>query len=992
MRSRIVTWLALGCVAGLFVACYGRAIFQGEQFAYRDAGDYYYPLHQRVQSEWNAGRWPLWEPEENGGMPLLGNPTAAVLYPGKLVFAVVDYPLAARLYIMGHTLLALAAMSVLLRHWGASRAASALGALGYAFGAPVLFQSCNVIFLVGAAWLPLGIRAADRWLRLGRRIALAELAVVLAMQTLGGDPESAYLVGVCAGGYAAGLAWRGRATVAGAASGVCSKLLIVAAAWCAATLAAAHWLPPLRPSTGGPAPAPFVWTPWVGPLVASAWGLAGLVLVVKWVRRRTRPGSGPALVPMLFGLVVAAAVAAAVSAAQLLPAIEFIRQSTRAGHGGARYDKYAFSLHPARLAELIWPNVFGTTFRGNTLWLGAFAPRTPDVRLWVPTLYLGGLTLVLAVGGSAFGRRDEDPEPARRPWRAWMAAVAAISLLASFGEYGSPLWLARVVSSAAPSTRVPGALEDGDGGLYWLLATVLPGFGLFRFPSKLLTFTVLGLAVLAARGWDAIVAGDARARRWSAACATLLFGLSLAALAATAVGRSAFLAWLNAQEFRSMYGPIDALGALAETRRALLQGAVIMAASLALTSRRATRRPEMAASLALVIVCVDLALGNALIVATVPQSAMDAGSDAGAAITQAERARPTPGPFRIFRTLNWTPLPWSQTRAADRFRNLVIWEHETLCPKYAVNLGFSYTLTLGATQLFDHERFFGGFNSRARENTARLLHMAPGAELAVYPRRSYDLWNTRYFILPYSVKWDDAYRGIASFVERTEQIAPPPGAFAGPDGARKEQAWIARHDYQVRRNLNAYPRAWVVHGARSLPDRVAPGGGADRDQFMYEMLFSNDISWPDPNRVVHDPRRVVWLESSTRRALDAFLPGGLTAPDETVAVARYEPDRVELDAVLRRPGIVVLADTLYPGWSLTIDGRAAPMIAANRMMRAAAVDAGRHRLVYSFRSASFQAGFIVSGLGLAALVLLAAWSLATRRGDRKAGAAADRRG
>ena len=78
------------------------ALFQDRQFGFRDAGHYYYPLHQRVQKEWNAGRWPLWEPEENAGMPLLGNPTAAVLYPGKLVFAVLPYAWAARIYIVMH--------------------------------------------------------------------------------------------------------------------------------------------------------------------------------------------------------------------------------------------------------------------------------------------------------------------------------------------------------------------------------------------------------------------------------------------------------------------------------------------------------------------------------------------------------------------------------------------------------------------------------------------------------------------------------------------------------------------------------------------------------------------------------------------------------------------------------------------------------------------------------------------------------------------------
>src|SRR5262249_32714387 len=265
---------------------------------------YYYPLYQRVQAEWAAGRWPLWEPEENSGMPLLGNPTAAVLYPGKLVFALVRYPLAARLYVVGHTVLALAAMLALLRHWGISWVGSTLGALAYAFGGPVLFQYCNIIYLVGAAWLPLGLRAVDRWLRLGRRIALAELAVVLAMETLGGDPESAYLTGVCAVGYAIGLTWgRGGAArrirrhqTVRAIFGV----LLVLTLWVVATLTAARWAPVSERSR----------TPWIGSLVLAAWGLAALVLLVRWWKLR-KAGARPILVPSLFGLMVAALVAAA---------------------------------------------------------------------------------------------------------------------------------------------------------------------------------------------------------------------------------------------------------------------------------------------------------------------------------------------------------------------------------------------------------------------------------------------------------------------------------------------------------------------------------------------------------------------------------------------------------------------------------------------------------------------------------------------------------
>ena len=146
--------------------------FADRQFGFRDAGHFYYPLYQRVQEEWNQGRWPLWEPEENAGMPLLGNPTAAVLYPGKLVFAVLPYAWGARLYVVSHTALAFVAMLVLMRSWSTSWVGSALGALAYAFGGPILFQYCNIIYLVGAAWLPLGMHAVDRWVRLGRRWGL----------------------------------------------------------------------------------------------------------------------------------------------------------------------------------------------------------------------------------------------------------------------------------------------------------------------------------------------------------------------------------------------------------------------------------------------------------------------------------------------------------------------------------------------------------------------------------------------------------------------------------------------------------------------------------------------------------------------------------------------------------------------------------------------------------------------------------------------------
>jgi hypothetical protein len=59
MRRALLASLAGGCLAALTLACHGGVILRAEQPGYRDASHYYYLLHQRIQREWSAGRWPL---------------------------------------------------------------------------------------------------------------------------------------------------------------------------------------------------------------------------------------------------------------------------------------------------------------------------------------------------------------------------------------------------------------------------------------------------------------------------------------------------------------------------------------------------------------------------------------------------------------------------------------------------------------------------------------------------------------------------------------------------------------------------------------------------------------------------------------------------------------------------------------------------------------------------------------------------------------------
>ncbi len=170
----------------------------------------------------------------------------------------------------------------------------------------------------------------------------------------------------------------------------------------------------------------------------------------------------------LLGVAVAGA-----AAVQLVPLLEMAAQSSRGQ--GLPFESFSiWSLHPRRLPDVFVPGFLGRT---DQLYRDAFwGHRLVDKELpYVLGLYFGAVPLALAALG---GLRRRGPLP--RALRLFLLGLAAAGAAMALGRF------------------LPG---------FETLYETLPPLRLFRYPIKFVTLAVLPVALLAAIGAEALLAG-----------------------------------------------------------------------------------------------------------------------------------------------------------------------------------------------------------------------------------------------------------------------------------------------------------------------------------------------------------------------------------------------------------------------------------------------------------------------------------------------------
>jgi len=87
------------------------------------------------------------------------------------------------------------------------------------------------------------------------------------------------------------------------------------------------------------------------------------------------------------------------------------------------------------------------------------------------------------------------------------------------------------------------------------------------------------------------------------------------------------------------------------------------------------------------------------------------------------------------------------------------------------------------------------------------------------------------------------------------------------------------------------------------------------------------------------------------------------------AIVKYGNSYVAVRAFLNNPGVLVLADSFYPGWQVSVDGNESKILRANFFFRAVSLPAGEHLVEFRYRPASFTIGLAISLATLCGVVL-----------------------
>ena len=914
-RGHLFAALALATFVALLFA---PLLFTNRVLASGDILLYFYPYRDYAAEAFRQGRVPLWNPYSFNGVPFLANPQAAVLYP--LHWPLSWLPVTKQIYWSAaiHAWLLGYGGYWLMRRWGLGLApalATAIALAGSGFYGGLIG---HINQMNGAAWLPWmvvvlgageqggrGAGEQGRW-GAGVFVRVAVLSLLIALTLLAGHTQTAYIN------------------------------LFGLGVWCA----------------------------WV--LLV---GLLGRWSKVRdfWPFRLLHPISPAPLLPVTI-LLLALPLAALLAAAQLLPTLELSDLGLRSG--GLSYgEASSFSLRPLLLPWTLLPSYgladLGVVF--ETLGYTEFVA------------YVGLVGLALAVLG-AWPRAD-----ALGRARSFGLLLAATGLFLAAGRWNPA---------------------------YYVLYKLVPGFDLFRAPARWMMLYTLGMAVLAGVGLQNLrIMNDEWTPRRLRIRHSLFFILPLL-LAVDLLLAAQSLPHRHPTAPEAVYGVRTAPAHLLTdpVRDALHPAAMGRFLSLSTTAfdpgDMADFRRVLVDSgsldekefeeLVIALKAQEILAPNLPLLWRVP--AVD-GFDGGVL------------PLR--RYIDLLPLFISADEVVPdgRLREQL----RDVPPAALLNLfNVQYVITDKLRDLW----FDGVYYDR--QLGARLSDDAPALTIDVPQKFEATHVDLIGYVDPRAGNLPRANVEIAELeiiaadeiTTRTLTAGAQPGAhFADPvlDSANAVSANVivayrdvegGRQEYLARFAL-PQPTALeqldltrldtlldvVIQAATLYDERTqtfVPLLPSDRGDFR--RVHSGDVKIYENLDVlprahlVHEVQAVASREEAVawlaaRLATGTLQPGeqavvegnfafaSTAAPGDSAQIVGYEPERVAVQVATAERALLVLSDSVYPGWVATVDGEPMPILATNGLARGVVVPPGTHEVVFAYEPTSWRRGLWLSGVG-----------------------------
>lgn len=229
----VLVWHGLGMHRGLLLSADIKSRFwpwapnmehtQLQAPALSDPVWQFVPWLRFARRELAAGRVPLWNPHQDGGVPFLANPQTALTSPMTWPCLALGIEHGWNLSLLLRILIAGNGTFLLLHHRGRSPTAALLGGLVFALAAPFVAWLEHPHTMV-VAWLPWLLLAIDRMLRRATAAAAAAVAGTTLLVLTGGFPPLQLKVALLAGSFLVvegGLGRRSLRVVGAALLGVC---------------------------------------------------------------------------------------------------------------------------------------------------------------------------------------------------------------------------------------------------------------------------------------------------------------------------------------------------------------------------------------------------------------------------------------------------------------------------------------------------------------------------------------------------------------------------------------------------------------------------------------------------------------------------------------------------------------------------------------------------------------------------------------------------